>query len=217
MMKTSDNAVIVIKGKDLPMTMEVKFTKAGIVFDKVLNQLDDLVIDTTAILNDAGVNYVIISGYVAILFGRSRSSEDVDMIIKRMDRESFGKVWDGLIAKFDCINASSADDAFESLQENVAIRFARKKEFMPNMEIKFNKTVLDRRTLEDKQKVILNGNEFFISPFEMQIAFKLQLGSEKDIEDARHLYGIFKDRLDMHMLDEAARKLEIQELIKRYL
>lgn len=33
--------------------------------------------------------YVLISGYVSILFGRNRSSEDIDMIVEKLDYEKF--------------------------------------------------------------------------------------------------------------------------------
>ena len=72
----SKNAVIIIKGQDLPAPMEVGFTKEGIVFDKVQNQIDDFVVDFTTILNDNRIDYVIVSGYVALLFGRSRKVQN---------------------------------------------------------------------------------------------------------------------------------------------
>jgi len=43
------------------------------------------------------------------------------------------------------------------------------------------------------------------------------LGSEKDIEDAKHLYKLFKDYLDIDLLDDFNQKLKTKELFKRYL
>ena len=45
--------------------------------NKELNKLDKFVIDFCKLLD----RYVIVSGYVSILFGRSRSTEDVDLLI----------------------------------------------------------------------------------------------------------------------------------------
>ena len=42
--------------------------------DKELSLLDEFVIDVTSILDDLGVGYVVVSGYVAILTGRSRAT-----------------------------------------------------------------------------------------------------------------------------------------------
>ncbi|PSP77659.1 hypothetical protein BRC88_13500 [Halobacteriales archaeon QS_4_69_225] len=55
--------------------------------DKEFSLLDEFVIDVTSILDDLGVGYVVVSGYVAILTGRSRSTEDIDTIIEPLSSE----------------------------------------------------------------------------------------------------------------------------------
>jgi len=98
-----------------------------------------------------------------------------------------------------------------------AIRFSRNKEFIPNVEIKFPKVELDSWALKKRREVILNGNKIFISPIELQIPFKLYLGSEKDIEDAKHLYNIFKNKLNLQLLQEFNRKLKIEKSFNMHL
>ena len=85
------------------------------------------------------------------------------------------------------------------------------------MEIKFPKVDLDIWTLKYKRKVILNKKEIFVSPLELQIPFKLFLGSEKDIEDAKYLYLLFKNSLSNKLLQEFNQKLKIEEMFNRYL
>lgn len=85
------------------------------------------------------------------------------------------------------------------------------------MEVKFPKNELDIWTLKNKKKVILNNEILFISPLELQIPFKLFLGSEKDIEDARYLYRLFKDKLNTGLLKEFNRKFNIEGLFNKYL
>jgi hypothetical protein len=48
--------------------MQYLIDKKEIILDKELNNLDKFVIDFVSLLD----NYVIVSGYVSILFGRSR-------------------------------------------------------------------------------------------------------------------------------------------------
>jgi len=98
--------------------MEISYSGSIIELKKELTNLDRFVIGFTSLLNKLNSKYVIVSGYVAILFGRNR------------------------------------------------------------------------------REVTLNSHRLFISPLELQIAFKLYLGSEKDIEDARFLYSLFIDKLD---------------------
>ena len=61
--------------------MEFSFTKKKIILNnKVVNRLDEFVLTFTSVLDRMKINYVIVSGYVAIVFGRSRATEDIDII-----------------------------------------------------------------------------------------------------------------------------------------
>jgi len=64
---------------------------------------------------------------------------------------------------------------------------------------------------------LFNKNLLFISRIEIQIPFKLFLGSEKDLEDARYLYEIFKDKIDTNLMREFNRKLNIEDLFDKYI
>jgi len=196
--------------------MEYNFEKREIVLNRNLSELDKFVIDFCRLLD----NYVLVSGYVSILFGRSRSTEDVDLLIPELDKASFEEIWNRVYdSGFECINTSKFEEAFEMLREH-AIRFSRKNKAIPNMEFKIIQDDLGRYSLDKKLKVLLNGGSLFISPLEMQIAYKLFLGksgNEKDIEDAKHLYDLFKEKLNnKELLDLVAEfKAEKEfELIK---
>lgn len=120
-------------------------------------------------------NYVIFSGYVSILLGRTRATEDIDLLIPRISKEEFANIWRKTHENnFWCINTLNIDEAFEMLNEH-AIRFAKKEEPIPNMNFKIIKTDLDKYSYENKIKVILNERFIFVSPLEMQIAYKLFL------------------------------------------
>lgn len=97
------------------------------------------------------------------------------------------------------------------------MRFARKKSFVPNIEFKFPKVELDIWTLSERRTVFLDEYKLFISPLELQVVYKLFLGGEKDIEDAKHTYKLFEDKLDMGLLQEFNRKFKTQGLFNRYL
>ena len=187
--------------------------------DKKLTNLDKFALEFLGILNKHA-NYVLVSGYISILFGRNRTSEDVDVLVEKLDLEKFKHLWDEFLSKkFECINTNKAEAAYHNyLSENVAIRFSKKSTFIPNVEFKFPKVDLDYWTLRERKKILLNERyELMTSPLELQIPFKLFLGSEKDIEDAKHLYKLFKDYLDIDLLDDFNQKLKTKELFKRYL
>lgn len=198
--------------------MELKFEGNSIEFEKELNELDKFVIKFTKILNDLNIKYVIISGYVAILFGRSRNSEDIDIFIERLDKDKFIELWEQLIEEFECIIPKNVEEAYsEYLLKNTAIRFAAKDKFIPYMEVKFPKNSLDEFSLEKRKEVIINNHQIFISPLELQIAYKIYLGSEKDIEDARFLFRLFKDNLNFNLLNLFIQKLNIESRFKEYI
>lgn len=198
--------------------MELKITPNKIEFEKELNDLDKLVIDFTSILNKLKINYVVVSGYVAILFGRSRSSEDIDIILEKLDENRFLSFWNEVTTKLWCINTDLPKNAYyEYLLNKTSIRFSKKDDPIPNVEIKFAEDNIDVYSMQNKIQVIVNNNMIFISPIEVQIAFKFYLGSYKDIEDALHLYEIFKDKLDKNELLKWIRKLNIYETAIKYL
>jgi hypothetical protein len=190
--------------------MEYNVNKKEIILDRNLNNLDKFVLNFIKCID----NYVIVSGYVSILLGRTRATEDVDLLIPKMSKGDFVKIWEKIINKgFWCINTSDANQAYEMLKEH-AVRFAEIKKPIPNIEFKFIKNELDEFSYKHKIKVILNLDSFYISPLELQIAYKLFLGSEKDIEDARHLYSLFKDKINKSELINSLEKLKVSNKFK---
>ena len=193
--------------------MEINLKKKEIILNKSINELDKFVLDFCSNLED----YVLVSGYVSILFGRSRATEDVDLLISKMPLEKFKKIWSMLDENgFECINTSNVEDAFKMLDEH-AIRFCRKGKPIPNMEFKKSSNEVHEYSLQNKIKVKLKEDFLFISPIEMQIAYKLMLGkggNEKDIEDAKHLYELFKENINKEELFNLINKFSVEGQFK---
>lgn len=196
--------------------MEIENTGGIIKINKQLNSLDKFVVKFSNVLNKKGIKYVFVSGYVSIIFGRNRSSEDIDILIEKLDFQKFSVLWDEIIKNFNCIITENKKDAYyEYLLNNHAIRFSEKSKFIPNMEVKFPKTELDFWSLNNSVKVILNGSYLFLSKIELQIPFKLFLGSEKDLEDAKFLYELFKKNLDTDLLNAFNEKLKTTKIFNK--
>ena len=198
--------------------MDIKFSKNRIEFKKELNNLDKFVIDFVSVLDKLNIKYVLISGYVSILFGRSRSSEDIDIFVEKISFEKFKGLWKELSPKFECIITEDQEEAYkEYLMTGHAIRFSYKKQYIPNMEVKFAKSEFELISFQQKIEVILNGIVLYVSPLELQIAVKLRLGSQKDIEDAVHLYELFKKYLNIEELQYYNKKLGVESLFNKHL
>jgi hypothetical protein len=186
--------------------------------NKELTILDKLVLDFVSHID---IRYVIISGYVAILFGRSRNTEDIDMFIEDHGLHEFSGFYNKIIStlRYYPLNAENAEDAYELIKEGNSLRFAEKGTFTPNFEIKFAKNATDFYSLENVLLVDLGtGPKLRISPLELAIAYKLFLGSEKDFADAGHLYVTFKDTLDIERLKDFISELPIKrQTVKKIL
>ena len=190
--------------------MEFEFDSKSLKLNKVLSELDKLVLDFVSLLDLSKVRYVVVSGYVAILLGRSRTTEDIDIFIEKVSSKSFTEFFD-LLEKHNywVINSDSCGDSFDLLNNSLAIRIAKKGDVVPNFEIKFAKKDTDFLSLNNPLEVTLNNHKLLMSPLEIQIPFKFFLGSEKDIEDATHIYELFKEKLDKKMMESVAKNLNV--------
>ena len=147
--------------------------------------------------------YVIVSGYVSILFGRTRSTEDVDILIPVCDVSSFLLLHDRFIEHgYEFLSAEDGCGLHSMLTSGSGIRLCEKDKFIPNIEIKFIRNESDAYSFKNRISFITNDRTFWIGPLEMQIAYKFWLGSGKDIEDAIFIREISRDFIDEDLLRE---------------
>jgi len=189
--------------------MEFEFSGGTIRFSKELSDLDEFVIGLVRIIDQVEIKYSVISGYLAILFGRPRVTEDVDVFIEDIDYPRFKKFYDILIERgYEFINSTNPEDLYHNyLKESLGIRAVKLGSVFPNMEIKLAKSKLDKTSLEKRIAIEFSGNRIWTSGLELQIAFKLYLGARKDIEDARFLFKLFEDKLDSAEIERYAIEL----------
>jgi hypothetical protein len=192
--------------------LKIEYTKDTIsIEDKVISALDRFVLAFINLL-EKYTDYVIVSGYVPILFGRSRGTEDIDILVRRFDKDAFTKFYDLLIKKsYYFLNPEDVHGLYEMLGEELGIRAAKKDTIIPNVELKFVKNDFDVFSIDKKVKVVLSSKKYlFISPLELEIPYKLYLGSDKDIEDAVYLWDIFSDKIDIVILNKFMKKLNVE-------
>jgi len=191
--------------------MKFTYTRNTIsIKDKVLTDLDEFVFDFLHVL-DKYCTYVIISGYLPIFFGRSRGTEDVDVFIDHIDEQTFIRFYNELVKEnYYFLNPEDEHGLYEMLTENLGIRAAKKESIIPNIEMKFTKDDIDRFTMENRMEVhVADTNRFFIAPLEVEIPYKLYLGSEKDIEDAVYLWEIFQKYINKKLIHRFMKELNV--------
>jgi hypothetical protein len=182
--------------------------KKNIEIDRVLSDLDKFTIDFTNILKKH-TKYVIVSGYVAILLGRARASEDVDILIPRIDFSTFKNLYINIRKNnFYCLNAEDEKTVYSYLEDNLAVRFAKKDTMIPNIEMKWAKHEFDKLALENTIDVLMKNETLCISNLELQIAFKEEvLKSLKDLEDAEHIKEVAREYLDNSLIQKYRKML----------
>ncbi|MFH1100601.1 MAG: hypothetical protein V1726_00995 [Methanobacteriota archaeon] len=140
------------------------------------------------------------------------------MFVEHLSYERYKLLWKDLQNAFECINTPDVDDAYNGyIAEGISLRFSKKGTFIPNIEFKFPKIELDTWTLTHRKTVLLNKKRIYISPLELQISYKLFLGSEKDIEDAKYLYNLTKEHLALDLLNEFNTKLKTTKSFQKYI
>jgi hypothetical protein len=161
------------------------------------NILDDFCIGFCSVV-EKHCKYIVVSGFVAISSGRSRATEDIDMIIEKLSLESFSKLHDDLIKHgFVCMQSDSAKEIFSYLKDKTSVRYTLADHPLPEMEIKFVKDELDDYQLKTKVKLPLTGLDIWFSSIDVNVAFKEELlKSDKDLKDAIHLRSVYPELVD---------------------
>jgi len=199
--------------------VELTVTGKKIIFNRELSNLDYFVIDFIKLLEKHHVNYVIVSGYIAIVFGRSRNTEDVDIIVEKPSQTTFNVLWKDIIKRYECVNTSDPNEAYmEYLSQGCGIRFSQKGTIIPNIEFKCVHGDDDDISITQARLLVLNSNPLRISPLEMQIAYKMYLGSDKDFEDAKFLFDLLNEHLDKAKLNSFLTAFNTKTtLVRKYL
>lgn len=155
--------------------MRMEFTDDGVAIDKPPSDLDRLVLDIVAVFDDVGVEYVVVSGYVAVLFGRARATEDIDVITERFDRDTADALADGLRDVGFWGPAMPLDGMYETLADDLPVRIAEDGHRVPNVELKFATDEYDQASLRETVSVQFGDETLRVGAFELQIAYKLHM------------------------------------------
>jgi hypothetical protein len=169
--------------------------------------LDKFVTEFCRVL-EKHVKYAIVSGFVAIAHGRARGTEDIDIIIEKLDKQGFKKLHGDLKKHvFICMQSDNTDDLYdEYLSEFSSIRYTWKDRPLPEIELKLAKDKLDYMQIQERIKYPMTGLDVWFSSIESNIAFKEEyLKSDKDIEDANYLRIIYEGKLNAEKIRQIKR------------
>ena len=189
----------------------MEFTDEGVVIDKPPSDLDRLILEVGDILDDIGVEYSVVSGYVAVLFGRSRATEDINVTTERFDEETADELTNRLQEAGYWGSAMPLDDLHETLSDDLPVRIAEEGHRVPNVELKFVSDEYDRISLDNAVSIRLGGETLRVGSLEFQIAYELDMGARKDYEDALYLHEVVGPSLNRTALEEYVTKLGVED------
>ena len=179
--------------------------------------LDEDVIAFTNVLDSCAVDYVIVSDYLAILTGRTRATEDVDIILNTLTEAETEALVSALKDHDYWGMAMPLAEMYSMLAEGDWIRVAAEGEMYPNFEVWFVSNGVEREAISNAITVEFDDSEIAISPIELQIAYKLRLAkgtkstTGKDFEDALHLYLTFEEQLKAAKLEGYVEELDVED------
>lgn len=169
-----------------------------IVINRELTELDFFLRDFLKVFTKYS-DYLVVSGYVSISSGRTRATEDIDVLFPLTKKADFARILADLRDNgFWCYQGDDAPEVYPYLEGLDSIRFARKGETFPNIELI---PITEKRKAKyfeftHPQKIKVQGFGFKIPPIEFEILYKeIVLAGEKDIADARHLRTFFSEIL----------------------
>jgi hypothetical protein len=189
----------------------VEFTDDAVSIDKPLNDLDRLILEVTGVLEDTSVRYAVVSGYVAVLFGRARATEDIDVIVERFDSETASELTAALEDAGYWGSAMSLEACYQTLEDELPFRIAQQDHRVPNVELKFPTDEYDRASLANTITATLPEGSFAVGELELQIAYKLHMGTQKDREDAVYLYEVTEGTLNHSALERYVQALGVED------
>jgi hypothetical protein len=179
--------------------------------DREPTALDTLAIDVSSVLSEVGIDHALVAGYVAILAGRARSTEDIDLILEPLDRRQAEELSAALGSAGFWGSTTPLSRLSETLTTGGNVRVAPDGEVVPNVELKYATDEFDRASIENAITASIADHELPIGPLELQIAYKLHLGTQKDFEDAVHLLTMFEESLSKPRLEHWIRKLDVED------
>jgi hypothetical protein len=182
-----------------------------LVVERSANELDELAIAFSEILSQLDIDHVFIAGYVAILTGRARATDDIDVLIERLPESDIGDLVETLEANDYWGPAMPLEEMYDNLSSDTNIWVAPDDQMTPHLEVKFPTDEFDRASLAHAIDAHIADATIPIGPLELQIAYKLYLGSRTDFEDAAHLYTLFRESLRSERLESWVEKLDVEE------
>ena len=166
-------------------------------------------------LNESPIDYVIIGGFVAIIYGRPRTTMDIDVILNFKENnmaEIQGFV--NVLQQYD-LDAHQKDILLALKEKSHFSIFDKSSPW--RIDGKGVYTKLDEITLSNRRQLKILGLSAWVESPEDLVIAKLIYGSQQDIEDAVAVLLNLKRQLNMDYLEKRAIEENIADILHKIL
>lgn len=192
------------------LTLEFKDNK--ILINKDPSKTDGSILDFSEILARNNIKYAIFSGCISNLLGKDGTIDGIDILIQKISFEKFLKFWLEIENSHECNNTNDPIDLYNAyLRNHHAVSIVKKDTQIPEFRIKIINNETERFVLKYRKKLVLSDRYLFISIPEVLIPVYLCRGSPEDMDEASFLYGLFKENLNMTIMDRFLNDFNIPE------
>ena len=162
-------------------------------------------------LNSNKIDYVIVGGISVLAWGRTRTTEDIDLIIDHslLNIPEFVKY----LKENNFLVDESDFDGFES-KDHCTIFY---KDGMFRIDIIGVYSSDNEISIKDSHSFAFQGLQVKIDAPESLIAHKLLFGSQQDYEDAVAIYTRLKGKIDVNKLISHGIRLNIKDKLNEFL
>jgi ribosomal protein S8 len=161
------------------------------------------------VLERAKVKYVIVGGVAAILYGRPRTTVDLDVLVLVKEIEKFCE-----LLKKEGFEVEK-EEFEKSLKDKTHITIFHKKSPF-RIDLKGLYSSLDEASLKRRRRVKIFGKKAWIESPEDLIIAKLVYGSEQDLEDVKAVL-LRQKRLELKYLMKRAEEEKVSKRLKKIL
>lgn len=189
----------------------VDFRDGTLVVDRPPNELDELAVSFSTLLQRLDVDHAFVAGYLAVLTGRARATEDIDVFVEPLTEAETAAVVDELEAAGFWGPAMPLTEMYRNLSAGTNVWVAPDGQMTPHIEAKFPSDEFDEASLSNAIDATVGGETIPVGPLELQIAYKLSLGTRTDLEDAAHFYAVFEESLSTARLERWVERLGVSD------
>lgn len=174
-------------------------------------KMNDILEKVCRFMGKEEIEYVIVGGIAVLIYGRPRSTMDVDIIIKIKEEEIANLVE---FLKENEFRISSEDLRQVLAEKSNCTAFYRNSLF--RLDIRGVYTHFDRKTLQRRKEINYEVINLFLASPEDTLLNKILFGSEKDTEDAESVW-LRQEGLDLNYMEEMSRKLGIEREYRSFI